>query len=65
VREPTVIGDYEGHWEGFAKHIEFLSELIDGRVSIDGLSSIDVGLGDTFTVDCNPEYSLKIIKFIL
>jgi NAD+ kinase len=65
VREPTIMGDYEGHWEGFAKHIEFLSELIDGRVSIDGLSSIDVGLGETFTVECRPEHSLKIIKFIL
>lgn len=65
VREPTIMGDYEGHWEGFAKHIEFLSELIDGRVSIDGLSSINIGLGETFTVECLPEHKLKIIKFIL
>lgn len=65
VREPAIKPDYEGQWEGFCKKLEFMSELNDGRVSIDGLSSIDLALGDQFTVSCKPEYALKWIKFIL
>lgn len=36
------------HREGFAKHIKYLSELIEGRVYIDGYYTKDIGLGDIF-----------------
>ena len=60
-----MISDFEGAAQGYANEIEFLSELVDGRISVDGLSNIDVSLGDTFTVTCKPEHRLKTIKFIL
>jgi hypothetical protein len=58
IREASSssIGDeYEGPSQGYCRHLEFLSECIDGRVIVDGLHSIDIGLGDTFIVDCNKE----------
>jgi hypothetical protein len=65
IREPILQQDFEAHWQGFGTNVEFLSELLDGRVSIDGLSSVDVGLGDSFTVRCDKNQALKTIKFIL
>jgi len=40
VREPQISGDYERHAQGFAKNLEFVSELYDGMVSVDGLLSV-------------------------
>jgi hypothetical protein len=65
VREPIAGGNFEPEGLGYAKQIEFLSELIDGRVNIDGMESIDISLGDTFTVTCDPKNALRGIKFIV
>jgi len=54
-------GQFTTHAEGEAKEIEFVSELLDGRVSIDGLHSHDIGLGDSFLVETKPEHVLKCI----
>ena len=56
---------YKRHKEGFANEMQYLSELIEGRVYIDGYYRRDIGLGDTFIVDSRPEYRLKCIKFLL
>jgi hypothetical protein len=45
--------------------MQYLSELIEGRVYIDGYYRRDIGLGDTFIVDSKPEYRLKCIKFLI
>ena len=50
IREPILQEGFEHHWQGFGKHVEYSSELIDGRVNIDGLTNVDIGLGDSFTV---------------
>ena len=67
VREPCGhgSGEFQAHAQGFAKRLEFLSELIEGRISIDGLHSFDIGLGDSFIVDARPEYKLKGVRFIV
>ena len=69
VREPCAgissSADFESEGQGFARNLEFLSELIDGRINIDGLQALDISLGDTFTVSVNPETALKGIKFIV
>jgi NAD+ kinase len=62
TKDPT---NYNRHSEGFAKHIKYLSELIEGRVYIDGYYTKDIGLGDVFTVDTGPDYRLKCIRFLL
>ena len=58
VREPCIgissSSDFENEGQGFARNLEFLSELIYGRVNIDGLQALDISLGDTFTVTVNP-----------
>ncbi len=56
---------YNKHKEGFARHIKYLSQLVEGRVYIDGYFRKDIGLGDSFEVDTKPEYRLKCIKFLL
>ena len=56
---------YKRHKEGFAHHMQYLSELIEGRVYIDGYYRRDIGLGDTFIVDSKPEYRLKCIRFLI
>ena len=56
---------FNRHKEGFARSIQFLSELIEGRVYIDGHYKRDIGLGDTFFVDTKPGYALKCIKFLI
>jgi len=42
-----------------------LSELIDGRVNIDGMTGFDLTLGDTYQVSMDPAYALRGIKFIV
>jgi hypothetical protein len=56
---------YKRHKEGFASHLQYMSELIEGRVYIDGYYRKDIGLGDTFTVDSKPEYRLKCVRFLI
>ena len=58
VREPCsgTSGDFENSSQGYASEIEFLSELIEGHISIDGLATQEIGLGDTFKVSTMPEY---------
>lgn len=65
VREPVRAKNFDGEGQGFAKNIEFLSELIDGRVNIDGMKSIDISLGDVFKVSVDPKNALRGIKFIV
>ncbi len=57
--------NFNKHREGYARHIKYLSELIEGRVYIDGHYTKDIGLGDIFEVDTKPEYRLKCIRFLL
>jgi hypothetical protein len=65
VREPQISGDFERHAQGFAKTLEFMSDLYDGMVSVDGLLTVNIGLGESFHCDVKPEYSLKSIKFLI
>jgi len=65
VREPQSQADYEPHAQGFAKKVEFLGELFDGMVSVDGLINMSLNFGDSFTCEVKPEYSLKTVKFLL
>lgn len=36
--------------EGYCKQIKVTSEMIDGRVQIDGYFKVDIGIGDIFYV---------------
>ena len=65
VREPQATDDYERHAQGFAKCLEFTSEMYDGMVSVDGLLAVGVGLGEHITCEVKPEYALKSIKFLI
>ena len=65
VREPQISGDYERHAQGFAKNLEFMSELYDGMVSVDGLLSVQIGLGEHFVCDVKPEYALKSLQVLI
>ena len=56
---------YSRHSEGYARNITFYSELIDGKVFIDGHYGKDIQIGDTFDIDTKPEYRLKCIRFLL
>lgn len=65
VREPIEEDGFTSESQGFAKDIEFHSELIDGRVNIDGMKNIDIGIGDTFKVSVDPINALRGVKFIV
>jgi hypothetical protein len=39
---------YSRHSEGFCKKLEYSSELIEGRVFIDGYYTKDIGVGEHF-----------------
>jgi hypothetical protein len=65
VREPIQGKGFQSEGQGYAKQIEFLSELIDGRVNIDGMKGFDIHLGDTFKVTLDPQFALRGIKFIV
>jgi len=54
---------YSRHSEGFCKELTFISELLDGKVFIDGYWTHDLGLGEQFKVDIRPEHKLKCIRF--
>lgn len=55
VREPMKDKRFKSEGQGFATEIQFLSELIDGRVNIDGMKNIDVSMGDVFNVSLDPD----------
>jgi hypothetical protein len=63
VREGYTMGPSSFSWrsEGYCKIIKVISEMIDGKVQIDGYFKYDVGIGDQFFVRTNPEFSLKCI----
>ena len=65
VRESMKGKHFKSEGGGFASEIEFLSELIDGRVNIDGMKNMDVSMGDVFKVSVDPDFGLKGIKFIV
>ena len=48
------LAGFDQHKEGFARELEYFSELIEGRVYIDGHFKRDIGLGEVFTVDTKP-----------
>lgn len=58
-------GDFEPHAQGFAKDLLFTSELINGRIAIDGLHSHEISLGDRFSITSAPEHQLKGVRFIV
>lgn len=58
-------GDFVDHAQGYARNLEFTSELINGKISIDGLQSHELSLGDVFTVESAPEHKLKGVRFIV
>ena len=58
-------GDFVDHAQGHARNLEFKSELINGRISIDGLQSHEISLGDIFRVESAPEHKLKGVRFIV
>ena len=58
-------GDFVDHAQGYCKHLEFTSELISGRISIDGLKLHEISLGDSFRVTSAPEHILKGLRFIV
>ena len=59
------VTSYSRFTEGFGRELEYKSELIDGRVFIDGHFTKDLGMGDSFYVDTKPEYCLKCVRFLL
>lgn len=61
-KDPQV---YSRHAEGYCKYLKFYSELIEGRVFIDGYYTKDIGIGDVFTLDTSPDYRLKCIRFLV
>ena len=66
VREGYTMDPASFSWraEGFCKTIKIISEMIDGSIQIDGYFKMDVGIGDTFYVRSNPEFSLKCIHML-
>lgn len=58
-------GDFVDHAQGFARELNFTSELISGRISIDGLKLHEISLGDNFRVTSAPEHQLKGVRFIV
>lgn len=67
VREGYIkdITQFNRHREGYARKIKYISELVEGKVYIDGHYTKDIGLGDIFEVESKPEYRLKCIRFLL
>lgn len=63
MKDPKT--SFSRHSEGYARQIKYMSELIEGRVYIDGYYTKDIGLGDVFEVDTHPDYRLKCIRFLL
>ena len=59
------LNQFNRNRDGYAKHLKYVSELIEGKVYIDGYYTKDIGLGDVFEVESKPEYRLKCIRFLL
>ena len=57
VREPCGSREhFVSNAQGFSKELEFTSELLEGKISIDGLLNAPISLGETFRVKSLPEY---------
>lgn len=65
VREPIQAKGFIQEGSGFCAQMNFESELIDGRVNIDGMKGFDIHLGDTFTATIDPKFALRGVKFIV
>jgi len=65
VREGCSGNGFTHHAQGYAKDLEFTSELIAGRISIDGLKLHEISLGQSFKVSSAPEHGLKGMRFIV
>lgn len=59
------IHNYTKPTEGYANKLTFHSELLEGRVYIDGYFRKDIGMGDMFRVDSKEEYRLKCVRFLI
>ena len=65
VREPQSREGYENGCQGFAKKVEFLGELFDGMISVDGLVNMKLQFGDRFVCETDRAFGLKTIRFLL
>ena len=65
VRETCVGDQFTRNAQGFASELEFTSELLEGKISIDGLLNAPISLGETFRVKTLPDYALKGVRFIV
>ncbi len=67
VREGYIkdVAQFSRCREGYARHLKYVSELVEGKVYVDGYYTKDIGLGDIFEVESKPEYRLKCIRFLL
>jgi hypothetical protein len=50
--------------EGYADHVNLISELSDGQICVDGSIKYDLNYGDSIQILTKPEYRLKCIKFV-
>eukprot|EP00347_Sterkiella_histriomuscorum_P003842 403362732 len=64
VREGYIAHDNSFSWrsEGYCKEIRVISEIIEGRVLIDGYYNYELEIGQQFTIKSAPENSLKCIQ---
>ena len=64
VREGVSSKDgFLDHAQGYARRLDFTSELISGEITIDGQRVFDISLGDSFRVTSAPEHQLKCVRF--
>ena len=50
--------------EGFCKSFILTSEMMKGRVKIDGQTTIRMDMGDKFLLGLHPDYSLKCLRLL-
>jgi len=48
--------------EGFCRHVEITSEMLNGQVVIDAWYSKDLSIGDQFTLLTAPEFTLRALE---
>ena len=48
--------------EGFCKRIKITSEMLKGKVVIDAHYDRDIAIGDSFTLETKPEYTLRTLE---
>jgi len=51
--------------EGFCKKFHLTSEMLGGQVKLDGHITMDISMGDRFSLEVDPKYHLRCMKLIL